>query len=235
MVFIKSTLMDSSFRILVLSLLASFILVSCNQETGAPTSKIQNQLDAASEYIEGKHYTQLKEPVPTRDPTKVEVIEFFWLSCGHCFNVERLVSVWKKSLSKDIDFYQTHITWNASAETQARLMYTARALGIESEAITGAFQAIHMERQLMSGQSELESFFRGLGVQTERYTSISSSFGVNNAVSQADKRMKSFKIKSVPAFIVNGKYKVEGLGAAELLEVVDFLIEKERPYLSSLN
>ena len=57
---------------------------------------------------------------------------------------------------------------------------------------------------------------------------------MNHAVSQANKRMRNYKLQSVPSFIVNGKYKVtaiQGQSAKELLEVVEHLIEKERPYL----
>ena len=152
-------------------------LLSCSDNKIEENSAIQLGIDSASNYQEGRHYETLEKPFPTRDSSKVEVIEFFWLSCGHCYNLEGYVSVWEKTLPNDVDFYRSHITWHAQAETQARLMYTARALGIEEEAIAGAFYAIHRERQLMTGQSELESFFRGLGVSTEKYRAISSSFG----------------------------------------------------------
>ena len=213
-------------------------LVSCSDNKIEENSAIQLGIDSASNYQDGRHYETLEKPFPTRDSSKVEVIEFFWLSCGHCYNLEGYVSVWEKTLPNDVDFYRSHITWHAQAETQARLMYTARALGIEEEAIAGAFYAIHRERRLMTGQSELESFFRGLGVSTEKYRAISSSFGVNNAVSQANKRMRNYKLQSVPSFIVNGKFKVaaiQGQSTEELIEVVEYLVEKERPYLTKLD
>ena len=43
--------------------------------------------------------------------------------------------------------------------------------------------------------------------------------------------MKEWKITGVPTLIVNGKYKVSAtreVGTNRILEVVDFLIEKER-------
>ena len=221
-------------RFSFLSVLTFLLLASCVDNKTEAESSIQLGIDKINNFKEGKHYETLDDSVPTRDSSKVEVIEFFWLSCGHCYNLEGHVSSWEKTLPNDVDFYRSHITWHAQAETQARIMYTARALGLEDEAIAGAFHAIHRERQLMTGQSELESFFRGLGVPTEKYKSISSSFGVNHAVSQANKRMRNYKLQSVPSFIVNGKYKVtaiQGQSAKELLEVVEHLIKKERPYL----
>tara|TARA_B110000014_G_C20126586_1_gene600800 strand:+ start:3845 stop:4549 length:705 start_codon:yes stop_codon:yes gene_type:complete len=212
-----------------------FLLMSCNDNQVKNTSIIQSSLDDKSPYQEGIHYESLDKPFATRDPSKVEIIEFFWFSCGHCYNFERYIKAWKQGLAEDIDFYRSHITWNAQAETQARIMYAARALGVEEEAVAGVFHSIHIENQLMTGQSEVESFFRGLGISTEKYRAINSSFGVNNALSQANKRMRGYDLRSVPAFTVNGKYKVvptNDLSSTELLKVLDFLIEKEKLYLA---
>ena len=65
--------------------------------------------------------------------------------------------------------------------------------------------------------------------------SVSNSFGVNNAVKQANNRMRQWTVTGVPTIIVNGKYKVSGtreIGTSKLLDVVDFLIEKERRFLT---
>ena len=54
---------------------------------------------------------------------------------------------------------------------------------------------------------------------------------MRNAVDQADKRMKQWKVTGVPTLIVNGKYKVSASRAVrtdQLFDVVDFLVEKER-------
>ena len=65
--------------------------------------------------------------------------------------------------------------------------------------------------------------------------SVSNSFGVNNAVKQANNSMRQWTVTVVPTIIVNGKYKVSGtreIGTSKLLDVVDFLIEKERRFLT---
>ena len=90
----------------------------------------------------------------------------------------------------------------------------------------------------MTGNSELEYFFKGFGIEKDRYLSVSKSFGVNNALKQADNRMRKWSITGVPTLIVNGKYKVSGtreVNTKEILDVVNFLIEKERKFLSSSN
>ena len=190
----------------------------------------------AEEYVAGRHYEILDSPSVTRDPSKVEVVEVFWFGCNHCFALESYILPWKKTLPKDVDYWKSHATWNPTLKIHARLFYSAKALGIEDKIVPGAFTAIQREGRFLTGNSELEYFFRGFGVEKEKYLSVSNSFGVNNAVKQADNRMRQWTITGVPTLIVNGKYKVSGtreVGTDRLLDVVDFLIEKERRFLAS--
>ncbi|MCS5548159.1 MAG: thiol:disulfide interchange protein DsbA/DsbL [SAR86 cluster bacterium] len=192
----------------------------------------------AEEYVQGRHYQILDNPTITRNPSKVEVVEVFWFGCNHCYALESYIQPWKKDLPNDVDFWKSHITWNAQAETHARLFYSAKALGIEEKAIPAAFTAIWREGRNLLGNSEVEYFFKGFGIEKERYLSVSNSFGVNNAVKQANNRMRQWAVTGVPTIIVNGKYKVSGtreIGTSKLLDVVDFLIEKERKFQPSSN
>ena len=190
----------------------------------------------AEEFVAGRHYEILDSPSVTRDPSKVEVVEVFWFGCNHCFALESYILPWKKTLPKDVDYWKSHATWNPTLKIHARLFYSAKALGIEDKIVPGAFTAIQREGRFLTGNSELEYFFKGFGVEKEKYLSVSNSFGVNNAVKQADNRMRQWTITGVPTLIVNGKYKVSGtreVGTDRLLDVVDFLIEKERRFLAS--
>jgi thiol:disulfide interchange protein DsbA len=54
---------------------------------------------------------------------------------------------------------------------------------------------------------------------------------MKNNIKKADLFSEKYGIKGVPTFIVNGKYAVSGnreIGTKDLLNVVDFLIAKER-------
>ena len=189
----------------------------------------------AEEFVAGRHYEILDNPTVTRNPSKIEVVEIFWFGCNHCYALESFVQPWKRNLPNDVDFWKSHITWNAQAETHARLFYSAKALGIEEKAVPAAFTSIWREGRNLLGNSEVEYFFKGFGVEKERYLSVSNSFGVNNAVKQADNRMRQWAVTGVPTLIVNGKYKVSGtreIGTSKLLDVVNFLIEKERRFLT---
>ena len=181
------------------------------------------------------HFELLKNPSAVRDTSKIEVVEVFWFGCNHCYALESYLTQWKRDLSSDVDFWKSHATWNEILKIHARMFYTARALGIDKQLVPAAFNTIQTEGRRLTGNSELEYYFKGFGVEREKYKSVSSSFGVSNALNQADKRMQQWNITGVPTLIVNGKYKVSAsrnVGTDGLLDVVDFLVEKERMYLT---
>ena len=186
-------------------------------------------LGFTKDYQEGRHY-QLIEPIPTRNPEKIEVIEFFWFGCGHCFSLEQLIADWKGNIDEEVDFFRLPVVWNAQTKTHAKLFFATETLNVP-EAIEGIFGAIHFNRKMMLSDKEVVPFFQGYGVEEDQYLAAVNSFGLKNNLRKAELFAFKYGIKGVPAFIVNGKYKVSAtreLGTDELLNVVDFLIKKEQ-------
>jgi len=83
----------------------------------------------------------------------------------------------------------------------------------------------------MTCDKQLIPLFQGYGVDEDQYMAVTHSFALKNNLRKAELFAFKYGIKGVPAFIVNGKYKVSAtreLGTEELLDVVDYLIAKER-------
>ena len=183
----------------------------------------------SKDYQEGRHY-ELIEPLPTRNPEKIEVIEFFWFGCGHCFSLEQLIKDWKSEVSSEVDFFRLPVVWNAQTKTHAKLFFATETLQVP-EAIQGIFSAIHYNRKMMLSDKEIIPFFQGYGIQEDKYLAATNSFGLKNNLRKAELFAFKYGIKGVPAFIVNGKYKVSAtreIGTEDLLDVVNYLIEKEQ-------
>ncbi len=183
----------------------------------------------SKDYQEGRHY-ELIEPLPTRNPEKIEVIEFFWFGCGHCFSLEQLIKDWKSEVSSEVDFFRLPVVWNAQTKTHAKLFFATETLRVP-EAIQGIFSANHYNRKMMLSDKEIIPFFQGYGIQEDKYLAATNSFGLKNNLRKAELFAFKYGIKGVPAFIVNGKYKVSAtreIGTEDLLDVVNYLIEKEQ-------
>ena len=211
-------------QFLIFSLL--IVLLSCSND-----EQTTFESGNGERFRAGVHYELLDNPTKGRDPSKIEVTEVFWFGCNHCYALEPYIARWKRDMPLDVTFIKSPATWNDMLKTHARIYYTAKALGIEQQFVPAAFNTIQNEGKMLTGNTELEYYFRGFDVEKDRYKAVSTSFGVRNAVDQADKKMKDWKVTGVPSLVVNGKYKVSASRSVrtdELFDVVDFLIEKER-------
>ena len=204
-------------RHLLLSLLLVFVSIGANAGDKA--------------YQEGTHYDLISPAVRTADPDKIEVVEFFWYGCGHCYTFEPMIGQWKKTLAEDVDFRPSPAVWNPTMELHARAFYTAEALGVGEALHPVVFQALNVDRKRLASEAELAKLFTANGVAAEDFEKAFNSFGVGSQVRQANARARAAKITGTPSMMVNGKYFISTRKAgsqSDMLQLADFLIEKER-------
>lgn len=185
----------------------------------------------ADSFEAGKHYEVLPQPVMTRDPSKIEVVEVFWYGCIHCFHFEPVVAAWKGKQPADVDFHGSPALWNASMKVHAQAYYTAEALGVLDKVHVPLFKAMNDDKKRLASMEEIEPIFTAAGVAKGDFEDAFESFGVVNQVALADSRARSYRVQGTPEVIVNGKYRVSASmagGQAEMLKVADFLIAQER-------
>jgi thiol:disulfide interchange protein DsbA len=188
-------------------------------------------LATAQTYVEGENYDLISPAVRTADPARIEVVEFFWYGCGHCYNFEPLITAWKKTLADDVVFNGSPAIWNKPMELHARAFYTAQVLGVLDKMHPVLFQAMNVDHKKLATEDEIQELFVANGVSAEDFSKAFESFGVTSQVKQASARAKAAKITGTPALMVDGKYHVSTRKAgsqADMLKVSDFLIEKER-------
>jgi len=187
-------------------------------------------------YIAGQDYALLEDPVPTRDKSKVEVVEVFWYGCSHCFSFEPLIKSWKAKQPEDVDFWQSPAMWNGRMKLHAQAFYTAESLGVMDTMHQPLFNALILERNPLSNQKQIADLFEKNGVDKEKFNKAFKSFGVTSKVKQADARARAYKISGTPEVIVNGKYRVTARlakGQGKMFDIIDFLVNKERATLAS--
>lgn len=182
-------------------------------------------------YVEGTHYVTLAEPVRTVDPNKIEVTEVFWYGCPHCYAFEPLIESWEKNLPDDVVFVRSPGMWNQLMEVHAQIFYTAETLGAFDKIHGPAFRAIHQQGNYLQTEEEVQALFVANGVAAADFQKAWKSFGVSSSVKKARSNMSAYGIRGVPNLVVNGKYRITGDGTtsqADMLKIVDFLVNKER-------
>ena len=158
----------------------------------------------------GTPYSMLSPPQPTDGSGKVEVIEFFWYGCPHCYAIEPAVNAWLKTAPKDIVFKRVPAFPNESWGQMAVMYYTLEAMGLLDQYHQKVFDAIHKQNVNLGNKTKREEWLKANGVDPVKYSEVEKSFSVVSKVSRARQMTQSYKVDSVPRFIVNGKYVTSG-------------------------
>ena len=179
---------------------------------------------------EGRHYRRVTPTVAVEIPGKIEVVEFFWYGCPHCYSLEPVLQDWVKKLPADVVFRKEHVAFPQAVKHQ-QMFYTLRALGAESTATVKVFEAIHKERKLLLTAADQADFAASLGIDKKKYTDTLASFTVQTVLKKSSNLSDAYKVDSVPVLTINGKFytgpSMAGNNGAAL-EVADALIKKER-------
>lgn len=187
---------------------------------------------AEDAFVAGTHYEVLPMPVKTTDATKIEVVEMFSYACVHCFTFDPSLEGWRVAAPADVAFSRVPAVFNKDWELLAQLYYTAEVLGVVEKIHTPVFNALHMESVDLRDPRLVASLFeKHAGIKADEFNDVYNSFSVRSRVQQAVGKGKAYRLTGVPTLIVNGKYRVDGQMAGNntrMLEVVDFLIAKER-------
>ena len=210
----------------LLLILPLFVLAALALWVSSPPAVV-----AQEQYEEGTHYDLINPAVRTAEPDKIEVAEFFWYGCGHCYTFEPMLAQWKKTLAEDVDFRGSPALWNPKMEVHARAFYTAQVLGVLDTMHPVIFQAMNVDRKRLASEEEIQELFTANGVSAEDFSKAFNSFGVTSQVRQANSRARAAKITGTPSLVVNGKYRIDTRKAgsqANMLKIADYLVAKER-------
>lgn len=189
----------------------------------------------AASFEEEGAYETLSSPVRTESPGKIEVVEAFWYGCPHCYSFKPIVEAWADDLADDVAFSMLPAALGRSWEPHALAFITLEAMGQLDDVHDELFKAVAGEHRPLNTPEALADFVAQYGVDKQEFLDNYNSFGVNARFQKAQAKIRGARITGVPTMLVNGKYKVSGSTAGSherVLEVVDYLIEKERAELN---
>ena len=183
---------------------------------------------AWAEYSEGVEYIVVaQQPVETGD--KIEVREFFWYGCPHCFHLEPVLREWRKTMSSKAKFVRTPAVFRNTWEAHARAYYAYEVLGVSDKMDTPMFSAIHDKNRPLDDEKSITAFAVEQGMDEKRFRDAYNSFGMAASLKHSIDLQQRYNISSVPTMVVDGKYITSASltnGQEELMKVLDFLIDK---------
>lgn len=181
-------------------------------------------------FAAGKGYKDLAAIQPTQDTNKVEVIEFFWYGCPHCYQFEPALNAWKAKLPDNVNFIRQPAVFSSLWAKHAKAYFTAQVLGVADKMHADFFHAIQVQKQKLASEEDLAKFFVAHGVEEADFHEAFNSFIVDTKMRQAKSMGPRYGITGVPAIVVNGKYLVNAKTAGShegMIRVINKLITQE--------
>jgi thiol:disulfide interchange protein DsbA len=179
----------------------------------------------------GHDYTVLDEAQPVATGKKIEVLEFFWYRCPHCFQLEPGLNAWLKTLPKDAEIRRIPAVFRADWAPGAKIYYTLKQMGLLDKLHDKVFDAYHVEKLNLDDPAVLGTWIAKQGVDRKKFESIYNSFSAQTQIRKDMQLVSAYGINGVPTFIVDGKYATsESLTLSEprLFDVLNQLIVKAR-------
>ena len=182
------------------------------------------------EIIAGQHYVELQSMHGDDPEAMLEVLEFFSYSCQDCFSFEKMVNPWSIKLDEHVEFKKTPIVSDDLTRLYAYAFYTIETQTNKARLHKKLFQAITLDSKAFSSEAKIGKFLVNNGMDKKTFSTALNSKQVADQVAAAEALVKKYRVKDIPAIVIDGKYRVseKTAGSQEnILKVVDQLLKKE--------
>jgi len=181
-----------------------------------------------AEPVAGTDYKLVNPAQATNSGNKIEVLEFFFYGCSHCFHLHPELSAWERKMPKDVDLVLVPTIFNPNWEPMAYTYYALEALGKSHELHNALYDAWNVSNLNLGEESQISAFVAKHGVDSKKFSEAYHSFGVGSKIMRSKQLTQSYVIRGTPTIIVDGKYLITGLQPADAIRVMSELIDKAR-------
>ena len=165
---------------------------------------------ARAEIVEERDYTILPAPRPTESGKNIEVLEFFWYGCPHCYDLHPLIKAWQKRMPKDVSFRYVPAVFRVNWVPGTKTFYALEALGVRDKLHDKVYDAIHLDKIDLSKEDLLFDWMAKQGIERQKFVDAYNSFAVQNQASRSTQMSKDYGLAGVPAVVVDGRYLTSG-------------------------
>jgi thiol:disulfide interchange protein DsbA len=175
----------------------------------------------------GKDYTLLNPPQPT-NTKKIEVLEFFFYGCSHCYHLHPLLSAWEKTMPGDVELTYLPTVFRDSWEPMAYTYYALESMGDQAQLHDALYRAWNEDNIVLVDEDKIADFVAKHGVDRAKFTAAYDSFAMKSMVTRAKQMIRSYGINGTPTLVVDGKYVIEGLQPEDTIQALKRVIVMAR-------
>jgi thiol:disulfide interchange protein DsbA len=182
---------------------------------------------------EGTDYIALSTPQPTESPGKIEVEDFFWYGCSHCYQFLPHLEAWKKRLPADVAVRRVPVNFQDITLPHTQIYYALLALGKAEDMHVKVFAAIHVQHKRLLEAAEIREFMVANGIDGKAWDATYNAFSVGMQARRASGIWRSYAIDGTPTLACDGRFLtspsiVPSHDPDAALSVMNYLIERVR-------
>jgi thiol:disulfide interchange protein DsbA len=167
----------------------------------------------------------------TFNPGKIEVVEFFWYGCPHCYNLEPYLETWLKKKPADVAFVRIPAILDDDWAHDAYIYYGLDALGLIDKLHRKLFDSIHRARLRTGDPKAFDEWLTSNGIDPKKFGAVLNSPGVDTAVKRARRLTVGYRVDGTPMMAVQGKYTISARQAGDqqgMLDAVNYVVDMVR-------
>lgn len=174
--------------------------------------------------VNAADYRVIDSSASPSDPESIQVTEFFWYGCPHCYRFAPRIAEWEASKPDDVEFRHIPAVLSERWALHGRAFFAAQALEVLDEFHMPMFRAMHEDGKRMRSEEEIGEFVASLGLDGEEFVSAMNSLGVNTRMQRARDLQQTYGVSGTPSVVIDGRYITSGSMAGDfdrMIQVID--------------
>lgn len=160
-------------------------------------------------------------------PGKVNVTEFYSYACIHCSILEPTLDQWYAG-TKNVQLNRIQVVWENNFTGYAKINATAQMLNLGTKFSQQVFNATMTQRKNLEDPAQLQSFLDANKtiVDPKKFMATYNSFAISTKPQEYAQYTQAYNITGTPTFIIGNKYVTTPAQPAQLIQVVQALVDK---------
>lgn len=137
---------------------------------------------------------------------KIEVIQFFYYGCPHCFDQQPLIEDWLAKKPADVEFRYLPALRDDKWLTLTRAYFALETLGEVKRLHRPIYDVINFDSVNLTDEAKLVDWVVKNGVDRAKFVAAMNSDDTRAKVDAARKLTLAYNIRATPTIVVAGKY-----------------------------
>ena len=157
--------------------------------------------------VEGQDFITIEKPVDVPHDGKIEVIEFFWYGCPHCYAFEPFIEPWAAQLPPDVHFKRVAYGFDeVLREVHQQVYCTLEAMNLVDAMHAKVYDRFHRQKKPINSEGDMLQFAREEHLDVDKVRATWRGFAVESRIRKAKATCQAYSVDFVPLIGIQGQF-----------------------------